>query len=236
MSKMNIGMYDLLIRLRSLLQDMEVGNGNKIRRFGQDNWGQPAFPKQRWHTFGNPETNPVIKKNRINHSNDQPEGYVPIRKDEKKLGIPIGSGFGGIAPVPPQNNTALAYLYFLQAGGTAVVGGADVPLNVADPIQNMGFSAPGAVVQQAGIYSVYYGVNVVANQATATQIAVAVNGVPLAKSVIPILVGQSGEFSGKVLLALNENDVVTIRNAVGGGSITLAGSPGVGAQLDIVLL
>lgn len=132
------------------------------------------------------------------------------------------------------DESAFAYLYFLQVGGSTVAAGADVPLNAADPVKNVDFSAPQAVIQIAGNYEVYYGINGSAVETT-TQIALAVNGVPHLKTFIPITT-TTGEYSGDAILSLNKNDVLTIRNVPGGNAITLASLSSVGAQLTLHLI
>ncbi len=241
MNRANTNLIDLLNNLRAAIQTTNDGGINEDRRFRPEDQKQPTIPNQKWHTMEIPEAKTVIVQNEINcYPKKEPCGYGPIRKGDMEMSEPAKEGpfdsFVRPQPCGVQSNGAFAALYMLTVGGATVVGGGDVPLNVADPIQNIGFAAPQAIVQQAGNYSVYYGVNVTSAQAAATQITVAVNGVPQAKTFIPILAEQTGEFSGKVILTLNADDVVTIRNVPGGADIVLASSPNVGAQLDLILL
>lgn len=132
-----------------------------------------------------------------------------------------------------EREAACAYLYLLIPGGITVAAGADVPLNNAGSLENIGFAAPQAVIGITGNYEIYYGLNVATAQSGLSHFAIAVNGVPLAATFIPLLAGAAGEFSGNAILALNKNDVVSIRNVPGSSAIILSGSPSVGAQLTI---
>jgi hypothetical protein len=133
-----------------------------------------------------------------------------------------------------ESETAYAYLYSLQPESVFVAAGADIPFNHADTLKNVRFTAPQAIIQKSGDYSVNYGVSgsVLLFE---TQIALAVNGVPISKTYIPALFAP-GEYSGNAALHLNEGDVVTLRNVPGGNGLTLTQYPAVGAQLTLHLL
>lgn len=141
-----------------------------------------------------------------------------------------------IACHPEEEFEAYAYLYLLQPVGAVVIAGADVPLNNAGVLHNIGFSAPGAIIEKSGDYEINYGVNAISSAGTAA-LAVAVNGVAQLSTIIAVS-NTVSDYSGRVILSLNRNDVVTLRNALAGGtnSFTTTASPFVGAQLTLELL
>jgi hypothetical protein len=134
------------------------------------------------------------------------------------------------------SGSAYGYFYLLFPTALNIAAGADIPLNNADTLNNISFTAPMAIIGRSGDYLINYGVNLGSTQESATQIAIAVNGSPVASTLINIRAAGSGEFSGNAILKLNKNDSVTIRNVPGGNSITLAASPSVGAQMTISFL
>ena len=131
---------------------------------------------------------------------------------------------------------AFAYLFLLFALATTVVPGADVPLNTAAVLDDVRFVPPAAIIEKAGFYDVYYSVILTTAATAATNVALAVNGVPKADSFILIPTGGLGEFSGNTIEFFNRGDVVTIRNVPGGTAIVLAAAPSVGAQLKLNLI
>lgn len=161
------------------------------------------------------------------------KGYEPV--ELVRDGAADGEALGALRGSRREED-AFAYLYLSAAIATVVPSGSDVPLNQFTVLDDVFFNPPAATVQQAGAYEIFYSVNLTAPVATPTFFAIAVNGVPQTGTFIPIPVGTIGEFSGNAILKLNRNDTVTIRNVPGGSAITLAAIPGVGAQLDLVLL
>lgn len=147
---------------------------------------------------------------------------------------------GATGPTGPTGPTgagiaAYGYVYELATAGTATVaGGADVPFSDNGPLAGITHSAGTTTVTAAaaGTYRIDYGINITSGANSA--IAIAVNGVVNASTNVSML-EAAGKASGTAILNLAAGDVVTLRNnsAI---AFTMDLSPGVGAQLSIILL
>jgi len=251
MSRGNNNLYDLLNSLKGMIPAKEE-NFHEDREWcdcrEKDHCKQPwPKPNDKCKTFEIPETKTVVVQNELNCCPEKDSCKDSHKDGGHKTSDPIWDGmedgaadadFDGAFSSGKKfrEREAFAYLYLLSPVPVTVLAGADVPLNFADPVRNIGFVPPQAVIEKAGNYDIYYGLNVTTALVAPAFFALAVNGVPIAKTFVPILTGQTGEFSGNAILTLNRGDVVTIRNTPGSGAIVLSAAPGVGAQLEIILL
>ncbi len=115
-----------------------------------------------------------------------------------------------------------------------VVGGADIPFSNNGPLTNVSHT-PGTTtvtVATSGNYKIDYEVNITAGIGAA--MAIAVNGVVDASTMVTFLVAV-GNNSGTAILTLAAGDVITLRNnsAI---PITMTLAPSTGAQLVVTHL
>jgi hypothetical protein len=128
--------------------------------------------------------------------------------------------------------SAYGYVYQLATLADAtVVGGADIPFSNTGPANNV-THVPGTttiVISNTGQYEVNYQVSITAGIGSA--LAIAVNGVVDASTVVNTLVA-TGIVSGKAIITLNAGDVITLRNN-SLVALTLGLAPAVSGQLTI---
>lgn len=139
---------------------------------------------------------------------------------------------GGNVKLPASTANIASYGYLYNLLAAPIPGGSNVPVPFIGPNSGVTPGAYGFTVSTAGVYKIDYGVNITAGVGSA--IAVAVNNTVDISTQVNLLV-DTGQVSGSAMLSLVAGDVITLRNnsAV---SITLDAAPGVGAQLNIMLI
>jgi hypothetical protein len=123
-------------------------------------------------------------------------------------------------------------VYNLAADAVTVSGNTDIAFNSNGALSGVTHTAGATTVTvpNTGIYQIDYGVNIQAGFGSA--VAIAVNGIPVPSTNIPV--GVSGA-AGTVILSLNAGDVLTLRNNTV-NQIVLSPSPSIGALLRVIQL
>lgn len=146
---------------------------------------------------------------------------------------PVGPP-GPTGPQGPAGSGLSAYAFvntFASIATATVVGGADIPFSNSGPMVGIAHT-PGVttmLIGAAGVYEIDYSVSLTGG--IGSQIGVAVNGVVLNASTVPVLVA-AGNVSGRIMVSLASGDVLTLRNN-SATPLTLALAPAAGAQLTV---
>lgn len=140
---------------------------------------------------------------------------------------------GDIGPTGPNGLVgAFGYVYDLQNSNIPPF--SDVIFSNSGPLSNLGFipgSSPITIVY-SGTYQITYSINVL--EGTGGVLAIDVNGTANPSTQIPILTTPS-EVSGTAILTLLTGDSICLYNP-SITPLTIATSPNIGAQLNIIRL